>query len=246
MRLTLSAFALLAIGLSFLPVVVLRATTPIQTKTNTHAGPSTTNAITFDSTPTIGNTIVCSFHSNGTTTLTNVTGGVSSWTPRFTHTATNQKTYVRDGTADGSTTITMTMSSNASTPSLICAELDGAYTYDSQATVATGTTSPVQTNAVTTSAVNTFLFAVITKSSGSTTGAPQESFNAISYSASEDNGRYVGAYRNATSAAAYTTSWTTNATLWATTIIAYAEPSGGGGGGGAVTKGLTLLGVGNE
>ncbi len=245
MRLTLTAFALVVISLSFLPVVVLRAATPIQTKTNTHAGPASSNSITFDSTPTIGNTVVCSFHSNGTSNLTSVTGGVTSWTPRFTHTATNQKLYVRDGTADGSTTVTMTMTSNASTPSLICAELDGAYTYDSQATVATGTGN-VATNTVTTAAVNTFLFAVITKGGGSTTGAPTDSFNAISYSPSESDGRYVGAYRNATSSDGYSTTWTSNTTAWAATIVVYAEPSSGGGGGGAVTKGLTLLGVGNN
>ena len=70
MRLTLSAFALMVLGLSFLPVAVLRAASPIQTKTGT-ATSGTTNAITFDSTPTTGNLIVCGLMSNGS-------GGFSS------------------------------------------------------------------------------------------------------------------------------------------------------------------------
>jgi hypothetical protein len=244
MRLTLSAFALVVIGLSFVPIVVLRAATPVQTKTNTRAAPPASEDITFDGAPTVGNTIVCGLTSNGTGGLASISGGSSSWTQRFIHTATNTKIWIYDGTANGSSTITFTTTNNSTTPSLICAELDGAYTFDSVATVATGTTSPVQTNAVTTTAVETFLLAVTAKSSGSTTGAPTDSFNAITLDVS--NGRHAGAYRNATSAGSYTTSWTTNATAWATTIVAYAEPSGGGGGGGAVTKGLTLLGVGNE
>ncbi len=240
MRLTLTAFALVVLGLSFLPVVVLRAATPLQTKTNTGSG-ATSRAITFSSAPTIGNMIVCGLTSTGTGGFSSITGGSASWTPRLTHTATNAKLWIYDGTANGTSTITFATTNVSTTPSLICVEMDGAYTYDSVATIATGTSSPVQTNAVTTVAVRTFLLAITAKASNSTTGAPTDSFNAIDVS----NGRHAGAYRNVTSAGSYTTSWTTDATLWSATIVGYAEPSGGGGGA-TVTKGLTLLGVGNE
>jgi hypothetical protein len=202
------------------------ATSPIQTCTNT-AISGTTNTCTFSPAPTLGNTIVCSFHSNGTPTLSSVSGVATSWTARLSSTSTNQRLYFRDGPADGSTAIvTMTMTSNAGTPSLACAELDGAYVFDAQSTAATGSTSPATTNAVTTTAVNSFVFAATTKSSGSTTGSP-DGFTAVSYTTGEADGRYAAAYLNVTTGpGSYSTSWNTSATVWATGVVAYTAPGG--------------------
>jgi hypothetical protein len=244
MRLTLSAFALLVIGLSFLPVVVLRATTPIQTKTNTVSGSVTSNAITFSSTPILGNRVVCGLMTNGDGAFVSIAGLGASWTQRIAYT-TSPKLWIYDGLADGSlATVTFTVTSTASTPSLICAELDGAYTYDAVSTIATGSTTPAQTNTVTpTSAMSTFLFAVTAKSSGSTTGTPSGVFIAIPYDSGESNGRYAGAYANVTATTPEFTSWATNAASWSAAAAAYKAPAGGGGG--STPSSLSILGVGN-
>lgn len=217
----------------------------VQKKTNT-VGSATTLQITFDAPPTNGNRIVCGLMANvGTSTINTPTGGgVATWTNRFTHTATGQRLYIYDGVTDGTASIVTHSYNTIASLSMICVELNGAYTFDAVGVVATGVAGPATPTDVTTVATNTALLAFGAKTAGSTTGAADTTDAAfLNITQDNANGRYVGAYAEKTSQGSFNTSWTTTATVWTAVVVSYAQPAGGGGGG-STLKAMTLLGVG--